>query len=807
MADLGRIGAQTFMSDTTFTSRLQTSWANLMPKSFRAKFVLVVGAAVLFDLLLSGSIALWNVNRLSRDATHEIEQGLTKASQEYLQNYIETTALRADLLIDRVYSQVSALAASMQTLIDHPEAKEAIGKAIAADPYFMPPSTYDEKGGWSQNKPGATSVLSVWGYLLGPDRKPLPNVASEIQNNAVFDVFGSSLMANGAKKLQMYYVGPKDKPIMRTTPYSDQAQTFDKLYPGHNNANFWDFFFPGVYEDWQGWIKNPASRPVASDITTTAPYIDAITGKLIVSYFHPLWTKDRKDVAGMVAADVTLEQLADIVQSVKLAETGFGFLTMSNGNVLAINPAAEKTLGLTTASGAAGSGVTGTERSLLKSSQPAIAALKLPADDSTIIEHITLRENGQAVPYIIALRRLKPANLWNGGGAIVPETLALGFVVPEHEIYAALLAAQEKISTATGRIMQWQAATLVFSLLVVLAAVFGISKRITAGLSELASAARRLKDKDYSVRVHIPARDEVGEVGVAFNSMAEEIRYHTENLEQLVVDRTRELGAANEEILALNQKLKGENLRLGAELDIARQVQMMVLPKLAELSAIPLLDISSYMEPADEVGGDYYDVLQSDNRVKIGIGDVTGHGLESGVLMLMVQSVARALQERGEDDPKLFLSVLNRAIYKNIERTESGKHLSLSFIDYADRKVTLTGQHEEVLIIRKDGEVERIDTIDLGFPVGLEFDISPFVASKDIRFDRDDVMVLHTDGVTEAEGPNGDLFGFDRLRDSAVRHRGGNATEIKKGIIADLMAHIGTQKIHDDITLVVLRHT
>lgn len=777
------------------------------PRSFRAKFVLVVGAAVLFDLLLSGSIALWNVNRLSHDATREIENGLTKASQEYLQNYIETTALRADLLFDRMHSDVTALAGSMQALIDHPEARAAIGKALAKAPYFNAPLVYDAKGNWAQNPKGSPSVMSVWGYLLAPDHKLKPDVLRDVQDSAVFDIFGTSLMATGAKKLQVYYVGPKSRPIMRTTPYSDQAQTFDKLYPGHNNANFWDFFFPGVYEGWQAWIRNPDSRPVkGDDITATAPYIDAITGKLIVSFFHPLWTKDRKDVAGMAAADVTLDQLADIVESVKVAETGFGFLTMSNGNVLAIKPEGEKTLGLKIASGAAGQGVTGLDRSLKKSTQAAIASLALPADDNTVIKHITLQENGEAVPYIVALHRLKATNLWNSSGPITAENLMLGFVVPEREIYASLFAAQNDIAHATNRIIKWQAATLAFSLLVVLAAVFGISKRITAGLSELANAARRLKDKDYSVRVSIPAHDEVGEVGVAFNSMAEEIRYHTENLERLVDDRTQKLAAANEEILTLNEKLKSENIRLGTELDVARRVQMMVLPKPGELNAIPRLEIASYMEPADEVGGDYYDVLQADSRIKIGIGDVTGHGLESGVLMLMVQSVARALQERGEDDPKHFLSVLNRAIYKNIERTETGKHLSLAFIDYTDNEVTLSGQHEEVLIVRRDGSIERIDTMDLGFPVGLEFDISAFVATRNIRFGRDDVMVLHTDGVTEAESPRGELFGLDRLCESARRYRDGSAEDIQKGIIGDLMAHIGTQKIHDDITLVVLKH-
>ncbi|MER9407060.1 SpoIIE family protein phosphatase [Mesorhizobium caraganae] len=783
-------------------------WPVLLLNSFRAKFLIVVGGAVLFDLLVGGGVALWNVNRLSRDATHQIESGLTKASQEYLQNYIETTALRADLLFGRMHSEVTALAASMQRLIDYPEAKDAIGKALAKNPNFNAPLVYDATGNWVQTRQGSPSVMSVWGYLLSADHQPKPEILRDIQESAIFDIFGTSQMATGAKKLQVYYVGPKAGPIMRTIPYSDQAQTFDKLYPGHDKANFWDFFFPGVYEGWEGWLREPDSRPVkGDDITATAPYIDAITGKLIVSFFHPLWTKDRSDVAGMVAADVTLDQLADIVESVKVAETGFGFLTMSNGNVLAIKPEGEKMLGLKIASGAEGQGVTSLDRSLKKSTHATVAALELPADDKTVIKHISIEENGKAQPYIVVLRRLNAVNLWNSTGSITAETLMLGFVVPEREIYASLLAAQQSISSATNRILITQVIAVIVSLLIVFAAVFGISKRITAGLSALAGAAKRLQAKDYSVRVSIPTRDEVGAVGVAFNRMAEQISFHTENLEQLVDERTRELGDANQEISALNEKLRDENVRLGAELAVARQIQMMVLPKQFELEAIPGLEIAAYMRPADEVGGDYYDVLQNGSQVKIGIGDVTGHGLESGVLMLMVQSVARALQETNEGGPHQFLDRLNRAIYKNIERTKTDKHLSLSFLDFEDERVTLSGQHEDVLVVRADGEVERIDTMDLGLPVGLENDISKFIATRDILFGTGDVIVLHTDGVTEAEDKDKELFGFERLCQSAQKRHGGSAEDIKDGIIDDLMAHIGVQKIHDDITLVIIRHT
>jgi sigma-B regulation protein RsbU (phosphoserine phosphatase) len=450
--------------------------------------------------------------------------------------------------------------------------------------------------------------------------------------------------------------------------------------------------------------------------------------------------------------------------------------------------------------------VTGLSRNLSKSTQTAIASLKLPSDGSTEIERLVMKDGDKDRPYIIALHRLTPINLWNAQGKIVGESMTLGFAVPEDEVYVALHQAQTEITNAAQRILKWETVSSVISLLLVLIAVFAVSRKITSGLIALASAARRMKDKDYGTRVAISSGDEVGEVCVAFNSMADEIRNYTENLERLVTDRTRELGEAVKEINLLNERLKGENTRLGAELDVARQVQMMVLPRDEELSAIRQLDIVAHMNPADEVGGDYYDILTQDGRAKFGIGDVTGHGLESGVLMLMVQSVARALYESGELDSKRFLEILNRTIFKNVARMKSGKHLTLAFVDYDHNKMTITGQHEEVIVIRRDGQIERFDTGDLGFPVGLEDDIAPFIASHELPFEKGDVLILHTDGITEAANEQGEMFGAERLCDSALRHSTGTSEDIKNGIIRDLMDHVGTRKFDDDITLVVIKH-
>ena len=143
-----------------------------------------------------------------------------------------------------------------------------------------------------------------------------------------------------------------------------------------------------------------------------------------------------------------------------------------------------------------------------------------------------------------------------------------------------------------------------------------------------------------------------------------------------------ELSKANDEITALNERLNKENLRLSAEVEVTRELQRMVLPRSDELQTIPGLDIAGYMDPADEVGGDYYDVLQHNGKFKMGMGDVTGHGLESGVLMLMTQMGIRTLLTSDESDPTRFLSTLNRTLYDNVRRMGIDKSLTLMLLDY-----------------------------------------------------------------------------------------------------------------------------
>jgi serine phosphatase RsbU (regulator of sigma subunit) len=266
----------------------------------------------------------------------------------------------------------------------------------------------------------------------------------------------------------------------------------------------------------------------------------------------------------------------------------------------------------------------------------------------------------------------------------------------------------------------------------------------------------------------------------------------------------RQLAKANQKISQFNNCLQVENTRLSSELEVTQRLQKMLLPKEKELHQIEALEIAGFSEAAAEIGGDYYDVVQHQGRIIIGIGDVSGHGLESGVLMLMVQTAIRTLIENNETDPKRLFEVLNRTIYKNVQRLNSDKNISLSLVDYYEGILSISGQHEEILIVRQ-GNIERIDTVDLGFPLGLAESIADFVFETKIPLAKSEVAVLYTDGITEAENSQGVHYGLDRLCAVVEQNWQQSAQNIRQAVIQDLRSHIGVEQVYDDITLVVLK--
>lgn len=336
--------------------------------------------------------------------------------------------------------------------------------------------------------------------------------------------------------------------------------------------------------------------------------------------------------------------------------------------------------------------------------------------------------------------------------------------------------------------------------------------RISKPILQINQASQSIADGQLDQHIEPQNIGELEGLAQSFNRMAQQLQqaFHAlekvnQDLEQRVEERTAELQAANDEILSLNQQLQSENLRMGAELAVAKRIQQMILPRQDELAQIDELDIAGFMQSADEVGGDYYDVLRQNGKIKIGIGDVTGHGLESGLVMLMTQTAVRTLQTHNETDPVKFFDTLNRTLHSNIQRMNSTKNLTLMLLDYEAGQLKLSGQHEDVIVVRSQGEIQHIDTFDLGFPLALEDDIRPFIKQVQIKLEPGDVVVLYTDGITEAVNVRRRQYGLERLQQMVQQHLKQSAADIRQAVIADIQNYIGDQPLRDDLTLVVLK--
>lgn len=255
-------------------------------------------------------------------------------------------------------------------------------------------------------------------------------------------------------------------------------------------------------------------------------------------------------------------------------------------------------------------------------------------------------------------------------------------------------------------------------------------------------------------------------------------------------------------------QLQNENLRMGHELDVARQIQMLLLPKIAELNHTPYLEIAARMDPATEVGGDFYEVLpQKDGTVLLAMGDVTDHGLQSGLVMLMAQSTIRTVVDNQPIALTDAMNRINNVMFNNIRhRMEDHRNLTLSLARIEPDAITICGQHENMLHYQaKTNSLVNVSTQDLGMYVGLIEDIEPHVREKRIPLETQDAVLFFTDGLTEAENSKGEFYSEKRLERIFTLNAKRSASEILKTIYDDVYEFTKGCALLDDISIMVIK--
>jgi serine phosphatase RsbU (regulator of sigma subunit) len=310
-----------------------------------------------------------------------------------------------------------------------------------------------------------------------------------------------------------------------------------------------------------------------------------------------------------------------------------------------------------------------------------------------------------------------------------------------------------------------------------------LARSITGSVHELFVGTERLRRGDFSHKIAIRSRDQLGELAASFNSMSASIQ---DLLEQ-----------------------KAEKERLEEELRIARSIQMSLLPSGSH--SIRGVSLTGHCEPAREVGGDYYDFLPLDqSRIGILIADVAGKGTSAALYMAELKGLMLSLSQL-HASPRQLLIDANRIISKHLD-ARSFITMIYAVVDVERRTLTVARAGHCPLVFVPGSHASCRDAQSIqpdGMVLGLALDtgdvFNRLLEEVTLPLGQGDLFLLYTDGISEAMNVDGDCFGDARLADLAREHADLGSSELRERILDEVRRFAGAAPQHDDMTMVLVR--
>ena len=302
--------------------------------------------------------------------------------------------------------------------------------------------------------------------------------------------------------------------------------------------------------------------------------------------------------------------------------------------------------------------------------------------------------------------------------------------------------------------------------------ILGLSRAV----NRLSAATGAVQAGDFSARIPVRRKDQLGALQRSFNEMAA-------GLERLIAERTARR--------ALEQ-----------ELEFAREVQKNLIP--GQGLQVEGVEFATFFEPSAAIGGDYFDILElpgewegDRDRLGVVIADVAGHGLSAGLRMAMLKAGLLTLVEEGKPARQL-LPALDGLVRKESDRVFVTA--SLSLIDVSTGVVEMTNAGHPPAYLLRNGEIEEI--LLSGSPLGA---LGADYGFRRFELEPGDVMVWLSDGFIEAADKGGEVFGYERTMDS-LKGSADSAMEVRDRILDDIRRYTEGVGAEDDLTLVVMRY-
>ena len=344
-------------------------------------------------------------------------------------------------------------------------------------------------------------------------------------------------------------------------------------------------------------------------------------------------------------------------------------------------------------------------------------------------------------------------------------------------------ATQEAVRAAMVVVM------VIFVVVVIIALAIGVTmtRTITGAVHRLYEGTQRVREGDFSHRIAVSGRDQLGELGSSFNQM-------TENLERLVV-------------------VAKEKERMQSEIEIARDVQSQLFPR--SVPELATLRMRAVCNPARMVSGDYYDYeLIHGSQVALTIADVAGKGISAALLMASLQSSLRSQLEDSLEaaaaagngaaarsvSTSRLVSRLNRQLHASTS-PEKFATFCLGVYEETSSVFTYTNAGHLPPMLLRNGMVERLDVN--GTVVGA-FSFAKFTESR-VDLLPGDLLVFFTDGITEPENEYGEMFGEDRLADLVLRNTHRTEDEIIALVLESVRQFARAGEAQDDMTILLAR--